>query len=130
MCSQSTVLKSNNRQESIRAAYLYYYASESAFESSSSSSKTAKQSQQALATRLQALVQDLLVLAKKEGFHVFNALSLLDGPLFLAEQKFERGDGRLNYYLFNWRTKSLPGGVDANFELDTEKMGGVGVVML
>ena len=57
-------------------------------------------------------------------------MSLLDNPLFLKEQKFEPGDGKLNYYLFNWRTALVPGGVDENNQLDVTKMGGVGVVML
>jgi len=61
---------------------------------------------------------------------VFNALSLLDNPLFLAEQKFGSGDGRLHYYLYNWRTALIPGGIDESSNLDDQKMGGVGVVML
>lgn len=43
---------------------------------------------------------------------------------------FEPGDGKLNYYLFNYRTKPLPGGVDKDNNIDTGMMGGVGVVML
>lgn len=86
--------------------------------------------QQALKTRLDELVHDALVLAKKDGFHVFNALTLLDNPLFLRDQKFEPGDGKLNFYLFNWRTPTLGGGVDENNQIDRSKMDGVGVVML
>lgn len=86
--------------------------------------------QDRLQQRLQELVHDALILAKKEDFHVFNALTLLDNPLFLKEQKFEPGDGKLNYYLFNWRTATLPGGIDEKNNIDTSKMGGVGVVML
>ena len=80
--------------------------------------------------RLQQLMHDALILAKKDDFHVFNALTLLDNPLFLKEQKFEPGDGKLHFYLFNWRTALLAGGVDAANNLDASKMGGVGVVML
>ena len=75
-------------------------------------------------------MHDILVLAKKDNFHVFNALTLLDNPLFLKEQKFEPGDGKLHYYLFNWRTKTLGGGIDDKNQIDSSKMGGVGVVML
>ena len=75
-------------------------------------------------------MHDILILAKKDNFHVFNALTLMDNPLFLKEEKFEPGDGKLNYYLFNWRTKVLPGGIDERDQLDRSKMGGVGVVML
>lgn len=123
----SSVLRSN-KKETIRAAYLYYYATESAFPDTSK--VNAKQAQDTLQVRLGLLVHDALVLAKKEGFHVFNALTLLDNPLFLKEQKFEPGDGKLHYYLFNWRTASIDGGVDERNQLDTTKMGGVGVVML
>lgn len=83
-----------------------------------------------LQPRLQQLVHDALILAKKDHFHVFNALTLQDNPLFLKDQKFEPGDGKLNYYLFNWRTALLPGGIDAKLNIDEAKMGGVGVVML
>ncbi|KAF2484008.1 acyl-CoA N-acyltransferase [Neohortaea acidophila] len=126
---ESTVLRSNNRQDTIRAAYLFYYASESAF-ASTSAKQTPKQLQESLAARLQLLMHDALILAKKDDFHVFNALTLLDNPLFLREEKFEPGDGKLHYYLFNWRTKPLGGGVDAENRIDVKKMGGIGVVML
>ena len=75
-------------------------------------------------------MHDVLILAKKDDFHVFNALTLLDNPLFLKEQKYEPGDGKLHYYLFNWRTKALGGGIDEANQIDPSKMGGVGVVML
>lgn len=117
---ESTVLKVNAKNDTIRAAYLYYYATETAFAGG----------QAALKARLDELVHDVLVLAKKDGFHVFNALTLLENPLFLKDQKFEPGDGKLNYYLFNWRTALLAGGVDEKNQLDQNKMGGVGVVML
>lgn len=63
-------------------------------------------------------------------FDVFNALSLLDNPLFLEQQKFGPGDGQLHYYLFNYRTPLVAGGVDAKNNADEKKRGGVGVVML
>ena len=86
--------------------------------------------QDKLQARLQQLIHDALILANKDNVHVFNALSLLDNPLFLHEQKFEPGDGKLHYYLFNWRTALLNGGVDEKNQLDPTKMGGVGMVML
>lgn len=63
-------------------------------------------------------------------FDVFNALTLLDNPLFLEKQLFGAGDGQLHYYLFNWRTPDLPSGVDAKNHVDAKHRGGVGVVML
>jgi len=75
-------------------------------------------------------MHDALVLAKKEDMHVFNALTIMDNPLFLQDQKFEPGDGKLHYYLFNWRTAHVGGGVDEKMAISEGKMGGVGVVML
>lgn len=63
-------------------------------------------------------------------FDVFNALTLLDNPLFLEQQKFGPGDGQLHYYLFNYRARPIAGGVDAKNNVDDKQRGGVGVVML
>ena len=61
---------------------------------------------------------------------MFNALTLLDNPLFLEEQKFGAGDGRLHYYLYNYRTPRIAGGINKSDLPDLSQMGGVGVVML
>lgn len=57
-------------------------------------------------------------------------MSLLDNPLFLTDQKFGPGDGKLHYYLYNYRTAPIMGGIDEKSNLDEKRMGGVGVVML
>jgi len=57
-------------------------------------------------------------------------LTLLDNPLFLQDQRFGPGDGRLHYYLYNYRTSPIAGGIDEKNSLDVEQMGGIGVVML
>ncbi|KAH9838192.1 Glycylpeptide N-tetradecanoyltransferase [Teratosphaeria destructans] len=126
---ESTVLRAS-KPETIRAAYLYYYATESAFPQPNKPKPKAADLQLNLQSRLQQLVHDALILAKKDNFHVFNALTLLDNPLFLKEEKFEPGDGKLHFYLFNWRTPKLPGGVNEANMVDAKRMGGVGVVML
>lgn len=54
----------------------------------------------------------------------------MDNPLFLQEQKFGPGDGRLHYYLYNYRTAPIAGGMDEKGELDLMNMNGVGLVML
>ncbi|KAK4547073.1 hypothetical protein LTR36_001294 [Oleoguttula mirabilis] len=133
---ESTVLR-GTRNETIRAAYLYYYATDAAFPTSSPSPSPSESSAQPATTppdtlkpRLQHLIHDALILAKQANFHVFNAVTLLDNPLFFRDQKFEPGDGRLHYYLFNWRTAALPGGVNEANAADAGRMGGVGVVML
>jgi glycylpeptide N-tetradecanoyltransferase len=53
----------------------------------------------------------------------------MDNPFFLEEQKFGRGDGMLHYYLFNYRTSQIPGGMDTE-NISAPKKGGVGIVML
>lgn len=125
------MLRSDANNENIRTAYLYYYASESAFSTSSNAgAKLEPKQQEAYQKRFQTLMHDVLILAKQNNLHVFNALTLMDNPLFLKEQKFEPGDANLHFYLFNWRTAMLPSGVDEEMKVDATKMGGVGVVML
>jgi len=116
---ESTVIN-HKKHKVVRAAYLYYYATETAFESDKS----------LLKPKLNALIKDALILAKNEKFDVFNALTLLDNPLFLEEQKFGAGDGQLNFYLFNYRAAPVPGGVDMRNLPSEKSMRGVGVVML
>jgi glycylpeptide N-tetradecanoyltransferase len=53
--------------------------------------------------RLNELVNDALILAKKAGFDVMNSLNLMDNAYYVDEQKFGKGDGFLNYYLYNWK---------------------------
>lgn len=61
---------------------------------------------------------------------MFNALTLLDNPLFLEQQKYGPGDGQLHYYIYNYRAHALAGGVNAKNDVDENRRGGVGVVML
>ncbi|KAI9725937.1 MAG: glycylpeptide N-tetradecanoyltransferase [Chrysothrix sp. TS-e1954] len=121
-CLESTVI-GHQRHKTIRAAYLFYYASEVALVGDGKD-KTA------LKKRLNELINDALILAKQENFDVFNALTLLDNPLFLQDQRFGPGDGKLHYYLYNYRTSAIPGGTDDKMNLDDKRMGGVGMVML
>lgn len=83
----------------------------------------------ALKTRLNELVHDALILAKRYKFDVFNALSLMDNGLFLEQQKFGGGDGQLHYYLFNYRANPISGGVDRRNQLDEKHLSGIGLVM-
>jgi len=80
----STVV--NNKQyDKLNAAYSFYNVS----------------------PRLTALMQDMLTLARKNDFDVFNALDLMENDQFLKPLKFGEGDGNLNYYLYNWRCPTL-----------------------
>ncbi|KAJ5622251.1 hypothetical protein N7528_005483 [Penicillium herquei] len=116
---ESTVID-NPKHDKVRAAYLYYYATETAF----------TDNQKALKDRLQLLINDALICAKKAKFDVFNALSLSDNPLFLEQLKFGPGDGQLHFYLYNYRAAPVPGGVNKKNQLDENQIGGVGIVML
>ncbi|PLB54541.1 N-myristoyl transferase [Aspergillus steynii IBT 23096] len=116
---ESTVIQ-HPKHKNVRAAYLYYYATETAFTGD----------MKALKERLLQLMNDALILAKKAHFDVFNALTLQDNPLFLEQLKFGAGDGQLHFYLYNYRTAPVPGGVNEKNLPDEKNMGGVGIVML
>lgn len=53
------------------------------------------------------LLRDALVLARHNDFDVFNALDLGRNSEFFKELKFHSGDGRLNYYLYNWKCRPI-----------------------
>ena len=44
-----------------------------------------------------------VVVSGCRGHDVFNALDIFENESFLKELKFGIGDGRLRYYLYNWR---------------------------
>jgi len=48
------------------------------------------------------LMRDSLILAKNQGFDVFNCLAIHDNQTFLKDLKFGAGDGNLQFYLYNW----------------------------
>ena len=118
---ESTIIgEASQKHDKIKAAYSYYYATTAAFEPNEAGLKD----------RIYKLMGDCLVEAKKAGFDVFNALTLLDNPLILDDLKFGAGDGQLHYYLYNWRTAPIAGGVDEKNLPSTKQMGGMGMVML
>ncbi|KAK4375374.1 hypothetical protein RND71_006051 [Anisodus tanguticus] len=49
------------------------------------------------------LMNDALIVAKRKDFNVFNALDVMHNETFLKELKFGPGDGKLHYYLYNYR---------------------------
>ncbi|KAF3941169.1 hypothetical protein ABW19_dt0207542 [Dactylella cylindrospora] len=124
-CLESSVIN-NKKHDMIKAAYLFYYATETAFGDYKDNDAMKK----ALKERLNQLINDALILAKQMNFDVFNALTLLDNVLFLADQKFGAGDGQLHYYLYNYRTAPIRGGMDNKMGLDEKYGSGIGVVML
>ncbi|KKY39155.1 putative glycylpeptide n-tetradecanoyltransferase [Diaporthe ampelina] len=118
---ESTVIN-NPRHKVVRVAYLFYYGTEVGLAAPFNKAATKE--------RLNELVHDALILAKRARFDVFNALSLMDNTLFLEQQKFGPGDGQLHYYLFNYRAKPITGGIDNQNKADEENLSGVGFVML
>jgi len=80
----------NDKHTLLRAAYCYYLFANK--------------------TNLIDLVNDALILARKLGFDVFNALDVLQNDQFLKELKFGIGDGHLQYYLYNWRCAPIKSG--------------------
>lgn len=83
----STII-GNQKYNTLYAAYSFYHV--------------------ATSIPLMELMQDLLIMAKKNQFDVFNALSLMENMAFLQELKFGKGNGDLHYYLYNWRCPRMP----------------------
>lgn len=54
------------------------------------------------------LVRQALIVARVQGFDVFNMLELMDNGSVFQELKFARGDGNLHYYLYNYRLPQFP----------------------
>ncbi|WWD18827.1 glycylpeptide N-tetradecanoyltransferase [Kwoniella shandongensis] len=125
----STIMK-HPKHNLLNAAYLFYYASDVLFSAGGSSDDAAThdaKSKQKLGERLNALVNDVMVIAQNAGFDVLNALTLLDNNMFLQEQKFGPGDGYLNYYLYNWACAPVDGGQRTT---TTKQSAEIGIVML
>ncbi|CAN4086969.1 unnamed protein product [Withania somnifera] len=77
----------NQNHSTLKAAYSYYNVSTK--------------------TPLIQLMNDALIVAKQKDFDVFNALDVMQNDSFLKELKFGPGDGKLHYYLYNYRTKHV-----------------------
>lgn len=58
-------------------------------------------------TPLLQLMNDALIVAKQKDFDVFNALDVMHNEGFLKELKYGPGDGKLHYYLYNYRIKHI-----------------------
>ena len=80
----STIL---GKDETLYAAYSYYNV--------------------ATSMSLVDLMRDALIFANQTGADVFNALNLMENDLFLEELKFGKGDGNLQYYVYNWACSSM-----------------------
>ncbi|CCK68699.1 glycylpeptide N-tetradecanoyltransferase NMT1 KNAG_0B02570 [Huiozyma naganishii CBS 8797] len=107
--------------------YLFYYATDADFEFTDRFSTEATA---VLRKRLNSIMGDAVVLARRAKMDVFNALTSQDNALFLEDLKFGPGDGFLNFYLFNYKTFPITGGIREDKSYDTERRSNVGVVML
>lgn len=117
-----TVLNNPDHDE-LGIAYLYYYASDSVFDEQDSEETGFKK-------RLNSLMQDVLITSKQFNVDVFNCLTSQDNPYFIKPCKFGNGDGFLNFYLFNYKTFPIHGGMDPNTKEVVHKKGGIGTVLL
>ena len=66
----------------------------------------------------------------QKDFDVMTAMTYFDNPLFLPELGFGPGDGYLNYYLYNYRTAPIAGGISAFNNCDESRRGGIGIVLV
>merc|ERR1712238_280682 len=76
-----------NEDETLYAAYSYYNV--------------------ATSMTLSDLMRDALILANATGIDVYSALNLMENETFLEELKFGKGDGVLQYYVYNWSAPSM-----------------------
>ncbi len=56
---------------------------------------------------LTQIMNDALILAKQDGFDVFNCLNIMSNASFVDELKFGVGDGSLHYYFYNFKCPKL-----------------------
>jgi len=82
----STII-GNKNYKTLKAAYSYYNI--------------------ATTVPLPDLIRDALIFAKKNSFDVYNCLDIMDNESFLQELKFGKGDGNLQYYLYNWKCPEM-----------------------
>ncbi|EGV62908.1 glycylpeptide N-tetradecanoyltransferase [Yamadazyma tenuis] len=118
-----TVLNNPDHNE-LGIAYLYYYASDSVWDSNNGEDESIYKK------RLNSLMQDVLITSKQFDVDVFNCLTSQDNPYFIKPCKFGNGDGFLNFYLFNYKTFPIHGGIDPKTKEVTVKKGGIGTVLL
>ena len=55
---------------------------------------------------MKELVKTCLITAKQKNYDVFNMLDIMDNTEVFEDLLFVKGDGFLNYYLYNWNINS------------------------
>jgi len=80
----------NTRYSTLNIAYMFYYVPN--------------------VYSVKEILNEALIKAAAEGFDVFNALELMDNGPVLKELEFGEGDGKLQFYVYNYKTKPMPSG--------------------
>jgi len=110
--------------ETLKVAYLYHYCSDCA---------DTLDNDRSLTIRLNEIIQDMLSNALyEEKCDLFNCLTSQDNNLFIEKQNFGMGSGFLNFYLFNYYSEKMNGGIEKvskdNWKLQDKS--DIGVVMI
>ncbi|KAK1350371.1 glycylpeptide N-tetradecanoyltransferase [Hamiltosporidium tvaerminnensis] len=69
----------------VKTAYIFYYSTDNTT----------------------TIMQEMISEAKNQGCDLVNSLLIMKNELFLEDLNFLPGNGVLNYYFFNWKTKSI-----------------------
>ena len=77
-----------NKQDTIKTAYLLYSVTTT--------------------VKLSDMIQDLLVILRDKGYELMNFIDVMDYREIVEPTKSREGSGILNFYMYNWRTKSIP----------------------
>lgn len=85
----NNIVVSNPKYSNLKTGFMWYYAAPDD-------------------ESLKQLVNDALVMAHQEGFDCMNALDGMSNNKYLTDLKFAEGDGKLNFYLFNWKCPAIP----------------------
>ncbi|CAI2364102.1 unnamed protein product [Moneuplotes crassus] len=77
----------HDKHDTMNAAYCWYYCSTK--------------------TPLESLIKDATIMAKKEGFDIFQMLNIMENEEVVDELRFAKLKGTLHYYLFNYRLPNI-----------------------
>jgi len=88
----------HERHKTLHAAYLFYYFTLPAPGAAPGAAPSVP---------LRQLMEDGLICARNCGVEVLNCLDLMDNNSFLRDLKFGPGDGKLQYYLYNYASPEL-----------------------
>jgi glycylpeptide N-tetradecanoyltransferase len=85
--SKVTNKEKNKNYPVLNCAYLFYYSSN--------------------VETILTLARNMLISARDEGMHVFNALDIMENNFIFDDLKFEEGTGILHYYTYNYNVVDM-----------------------